>query len=426
MSVPFGSSKADLDEERVAIAQGVSNLLLEKNEILGVHRLEQCTTARCEDGCGGIEDLLGKTGDQKHVLVDSPFPAHRPPGPLNELQLDLSVAAVGVCQFEAADIEGCGQHGHGAPEEHRPELKVDPHRLSRRLLDLDLVAGYGTLLELVLDRSPRSRMHEVYEWLPEYVFGRLARELSTGRVDIEDLVGVEDEQGRRSAFDQRVEPLVGWSQSLVHLASIIESAPSWRYSLFHSPCSGGSNRYVCWRLTRCGMARVDVARLRAARSRRHIAVESSNRRNLGLVLALLAAVSPAQEINDEIELTRAIIQTQRQAIVTAAMQLSGEESEAFWPLYREYREAMRKVDDRSVKLITDYSESFDTMSDEIAQEMLKEFLGIRQGELDVTRKYLKRFQKILPATKVARFFQLENKLDAVIDFELAAEVPLVP
>ena len=148
--------------------------------------------------------------------------------------------------------------------------------------------------------------------------------------------------------------------------------------------------------------------------------------SLGLVLALLAAVSPAQEINDEIELTRSIIQTQRQAIVTAAMQLSGEESEAFWPLYREYREAMRKVDDRSVKLITDYSESLDTMSDEIAQEMIKEFIGIRQGELDVTRKYLKRFQKILPATKVARFFQLENKLDAVIDFELAAEVPLVP
>ena len=148
--------------------------------------------------------------------------------------------------------------------------------------------------------------------------------------------------------------------------------------------------------------------------------------SLSLVLALMATVSPAQEINDEIELTRSVIQTQRQAIVTAAMQLSGDESESFWPLYREYREAMRKVDNRSVKLITDYSENLDIMSDEIAQEMLKEFIGIRQGELDVTRKYLKRFQKILPATKVARFFQLENKLDAVIDFELASEVPLVP
>ena len=58
--------------------------------------------------------------------------------------------------------------------------------------------------------------------------------------------------------------------------------------------------------------------------------------------------------------------------------------------------------------------------------MIKEFMSIRQAELDVTRKYLKRFQKILPPNKVARFFQLENKLDAVIDFELASEIPLVP
>jgi hypothetical protein len=140
----------------------------------------------------------------------------------------------------------------------------------------------------------------------------------------------------------------------------------------------------------------------------------------------VGAISPAQEINDEIELTRSIIQTQRQAIVTAAMELSSEESKSFWPLYHEYRDAMRRIDDRSVSLITDYSESFDTMTDEFAQDMIKEFLSIRQAELDVTRKYLKRFQKILPPNKVARFFQLENKLDAVIDFELASDIPLVP
>lgn len=147
---------------------------------------------------------------------------------------------------------------------------------------------------------------------------------------------------------------------------------------------------------------------------------------LCLALTQVATVSPAQEINDEIELTRSIIQTQRQAIVTAAMQLTGEESQTFWPLYHEYRAAMRKVDDRSVGLINSYAESFDTMTDEIAETMLKEFMSIRQAELDVTRKYLKRFQKILPANKVARFFQLENKLDSVIDFELASEIPLVP
>ncbi len=144
------------------------------------------------------------------------------------------------------------------------------------------------------------------------------------------------------------------------------------------------------------------------------------------LLTSVAASSPAQEIHDEIELTRSLIQTQRQAIVTAAMELTAEESGAFWPLYHEYREARGKVDDRSVALIHGYAENFDLMSDELAQEMIQELMSIRQEELDVTRKYLRRFQKILPAIKVARFFQLENKLDAVIDFELAAEIPLVP
>lgn len=147
---------------------------------------------------------------------------------------------------------------------------------------------------------------------------------------------------------------------------------------------------------------------------------------LALALKLVATVAPAQEINDDIELTRTIIQTQRQAIVTAAMQLTAEESQTFWPLYHEYRESMRKVDDRSVSLISGYADNIETMTDEIAQAMLKELISIRQAELDVTRKYLKRFQKILPANKVARFFQLENKLDSVIDFELASEIPLVP
>ena len=147
-----------------------------------------------------------------------------------------------------------------------------------------------------------------------------------------------------------------------------------------------------------------------------------------LCLALMSpgTVSSAQEINDEIELTRSIIETQRQAIVTAAMELTGAQSEAFWPLYHEYREAMGRVEDRSVSLIDSYSESFDTLTDETALAMLKEFISIRQAELDVTRKYLNRFQKILPANKVARFFQLENKLDTVIEFELASEIPLVP
>jgi succinylarginine dihydrolase len=140
----------------------------------------------------------------------------------------------------------------------------------------------------------------------------------------------------------------------------------------------------------------------------------------------IAVRSPAQEMNGEIELTPSILQSQRHSIVTAAMQLTEDEGRRFWPLYNEYREAIDKTEDRSVRIVEEYAANHHVLTDEVAREMMEEFMAIEQEKLDVMRKYLKRFQKILPAKKVARLFQLEKKFNAVTDFELAAEIPLVP
>ena len=152
---------------------------------------------------------------------------------------------------------------------------------------------------------------------------------------------------------------------------------------------------------------------------------------LSVVIALALAVSiPAvsqdteMDVQSEIELTRQIIQTQRQAIVTQAMELTAEEGTEFWPLYREFRHEIASVSDRRVDLITDYAEKFDILTDEDAEGMLKEYFSYEKDRIALYEKYGKKFEKILPAKKVMRYFQLENKLDAVINFELASEIPL--
>ena len=161
----------------------------------------------------------------------------------------------------------------------------------------------------------------------------------------------------------------------------------------------------------------------------------------GLVITILAATVgggiaqtappattpavPQGDMTAEIELTRAIIQVKRQAIVTQAMDLEPKESEAFWPLYREYRVEMARVNDRRVKLIATYMENYEALSDGMAAQMLDEHLGIEKALLGVKTKYVPRFRKILPSRKVARFFQVENKLDALIDAELAEQIPVV-
>ncbi|MGH7303817.1 MAG: hypothetical protein ACRELZ_11030, partial [Candidatus Rokuibacteriota bacterium] len=113
-----------------------------------------------------------------------------------------------------------------------------------------------------------------------------------------------------------------------------------------------------------------------------------------------------------------------QAIVTSVMDLTPKEAEAFWPLYREYRLEMAKVGDRVSKLLIQYSEQYDTLTDEQAHKIMNEWIGVEKAKTGVKSKYVSRFQKILPARKVMRFFQADNKLDAVINAQLASIVPL--
>ena len=126
----------------------------------------------------------------------------------------------------------------------------------------------------------------------------------------------------------------------------------------------------------------------------------------------------------EIELTRAAIQVRRQALVTAAMDLQASEADIFWPLYREYRIAMAKVNDRFSKLVVTYLDQYDELTDAEAARIMDEYLGIERARTGVKAKYMPRFREKLPARKVARFFQVDNKLDAVLNAELASVIPL--
>ncbi len=144
-----------------------------------------------------------------------------------------------------------------------------------------------------------------------------------------------------------------------------------------------------------------------------------------VAVVVFASMASAQEIQNEIELTRSVIQTERQALVASGMGLTSAEADVFWPLYREYQSEQASLGDREVKLIMDYSDNYGVMTDDMAKTMLDEWLDIEDKDLKLKKKYAKKFRKILPELKVTRFFQIENKLDAVINNELAAEVPLV-
>ena len=131
------------------------------------------------------------------------------------------------------------------------------------------------------------------------------------------------------------------------------------------------------------------------------------------------------DLEPAIQMLRQEVGKDRRAIVKANMLLTESEAARFWPLYDEYRAEMVKQGDRRVKVITDYAANRDSMSEDEANRLLKDRLDIEKEKVDIREKYAKKFQKELSARTTARFFQIDQKLDAAVDAALAARIPLI-
>jgi len=145
----------------------------------------------------------------------------------------------------------------------------------------------------------------------------------------------------------------------------------------------------------------------------------------GLAGMMLGTTLFSQTIDDYMEIQRAALKTEKKAIVADAMQFTDAESKAFWPLYNEYNEKMYTLNTKRYHLIKEFAEHFDTMSDEKALEITGNVLKNNQELLNLKKQYFKKFQKILSGKQVLRYFQVENKIKALVDAQLASEIPLL-
>ena len=143
-----------------------------------------------------------------------------------------------------------------------------------------------------------------------------------------------------------------------------------------------------------------------------------------VMLAWVGAAGAQQETG-EVQSARADIHAARTKLVAANLPLTEEEGAKFWPLYNQYRGDVSKLNDRSLALIKDFAASYDSMSDEKASDLLKQQMAIDEDRLKLKKSYLGKFEKVLPQKKVARYYQIERKLDASVQYEAAKNIPLV-
>jgi Spy/CpxP family protein refolding chaperone len=143
-------------------------------------------------------------------------------------------------------------------------------------------------------------------------------------------------------------------------------------------------------------------------------------------LVSLAAAAAAQSVKETLEVSRQAIESQRRVLVAGSLPLTDAEADAFWPLYDAYEKERRPLDERANKLVADFLAGAASLTDAQAKAMVEEALKIEEERLRVRRTWLGRMGKAIPARKLVRFYQIDNKLDSVVRADVARQVPLTP
>jgi hypothetical protein len=134
-----------------------------------------------------------------------------------------------------------------------------------------------------------------------------------------------------------------------------------------------------------------------------------------------AADKPA----DNLEVMRDKLRADKRLLIAESLELTEKEAQAFWPVYNAYQSDMVAHYDRILKLLDTYAGAYKSMTDPVATQLLGEFVSLQKNYVNIITSYVPKFERVLPPKKVARLYQLENKIRALVDYQLAQEVPLI-
>ena len=153
-------------------------------------------------------------------------------------------------------------------------------------------------------------------------------------------------------------------------------------------------------------------------------------RSLAVVFAAVFALTLAPgasvaQTDTYLELLRSDIKAETVAILTEVMEFSDEEGKAFWPIYRAYEVEGAKLGDRRVALLKDYAASFDNLSNEKAKELANASFKLQEDRIKLNKSYYKKVAKALDENTAARFVQVMNQINLLIDVQVAAGIPLI-
>ena len=147
-----------------------------------------------------------------------------------------------------------------------------------------------------------------------------------------------------------------------------------------------------------------------------------------ILAAIVAMVAPAlaqDKPADNMVIVLEKIRADKKLFVAENMELAEAEAKAFWPVYEQYQDELFLLRARTARLIKDFSDGYEKMTNETAKKLMDEYMTIETLGPKLRQAYLSKFRKVLPEVKVVRYYQVENKIYAVLIYELARNIPLV-
>ena len=144
-------------------------------------------------------------------------------------------------------------------------------------------------------------------------------------------------------------------------------------------------------------------------------------RSLMFIGTAVAQDKPA----DNMQLVLEKVKADKKLLVAQNMQLTEAEAKGFWPIYEKYQAELFLIRGRTLLLIRGYAEAYDKMTNSTAKKLLDDLIAIETLRLKLVQAYIPKFQKVLSNVKVARYVQIENKVNAALYYELAARIPLI-
>jgi hypothetical protein len=128
-------------------------------------------------------------------------------------------------------------------------------------------------------------------------------------------------------------------------------------------------------------------------------------------------------IDSTIAMVRANMQADRTALITAGMNFNDKEGAAFWPIYQQYERERSGLDDRRAVVIKQYTQKYPNLTDSEAKAMADQMLDCESLLAALKKKYYKKFNRALPALTVTKFFQLDRRIDLMMDMQVEASLP---